>query len=154
MIRPFRPRAILYDGVHEIRDWLLKRFSISFDGMPIDWDQFDDGIRMADAALPSPARTGGRLGIGFLIAHHGRAADYVILGWWDRENELPIRVFLRTPDEEHWRPSRESESLCVWDLEVIWAERQAYVDTVMTETPSPDAYLARHGGWALDEVPA
>jgi hypothetical protein len=30
-----------------------------------------------------------------------------------------------------WRPARESESVCVWDLEVIWLERQAYVQTVL-----------------------
>lgn len=153
-MHPFRPRAILYDGVHEVGGWLLKRFSISFDGSPLDWDGFAEGIRMADAQLPTPARATDRPGVGFLIAHHGRAADYVILGWWDRINELPLRVFVRPPAEGQWRPSRASESLCVWDLEVIWAERQAYVDTVMTEHPSPDAYLARHGGWALDEVPA
>jgi hypothetical protein len=153
-MRPFRPRAITYVGVHESRGWQLKRFSISFDGTPVDFDRFAAGIALADAALPQPARQEGRAGIGFLIAHHGRAAEYVILGWWDRDNELPLRVFVRTPKEKTWRPSRDSESLCVWDLEVIWAERQAYVDTVMTYDPDPDAYLARHGGWALDEVPA
>jgi hypothetical protein len=44
-----------------------------------------------------------------------------------------------------------SESVCVWDLEVIWAERQAYVDTLLGEHTADD-YLARHGGWAEDEV--
>jgi hypothetical protein len=153
-MRPFRPRTISYDGVHETSGWRLKRFAISFDGSPLDWDRFSGGLSLADASLPTPAETADRTGTGFVIAHHGRTAEYVVLGWWDRENELPLRVFVRTPAEGKWRPARDTESVCVWDLEVIWAERQAYVDTVLTEEPSPDAYLARHGGWALDEVPA
>ena len=39
-----------------------------------------------------------------------------------------------------------AESICVWDLEVIWAERNAYVQTVLASTPLPnalDAYLER-----------
>jgi hypothetical protein len=55
-----------------------------------------------------------------------------VLGWWDRDNELPLRVFVRdTADGEGWRAARGSESVCVWDLQVIWAEREAYVATVM-----------------------
>lgn len=153
-MRPFRPRTICFDGVHESRGWRLKRFSISFDGTPLDWGRFDGGLTLADAALPVPVDAPGRPGVGFVIAHHGRVAEYVVLGWWDRENELPLRVFVRTPKEGVWRPAQGTESVCVWDLEVIWAERQAYVDTVLTETPSVEGYLARHGGWALDEVPS
>lgn len=54
-----------------------------------------------------------------------------MLCWWDRENELPIRVFVRQHDGSPWRPAQGSESVCVWDLQVICFERDAYVHTVM-----------------------
>jgi hypothetical protein len=152
-MRTYRPRAICYHDVERHDGWRLKRFTISFDGSPVHWGDFEPGLVLARAALPSPAHTPMRPGVGFLIAHHGRTADYTVLGWWDHENELPLRVFVRPPGEA-WRPAEESESVCVWDLEVIWAERQAYLDTVMCEGGTVEAYLARHGGWAEDEVPA
>jgi hypothetical protein len=75
-----------------------------------------------------PAVAPGRPGLGFAILHRGRTGDYLILCWWDHENELPTRVWVR--DESGWRPAR-SESTCVWDLRVLWWEREAYVATVL-----------------------
>jgi hypothetical protein len=98
---------------------------------------------MAEAALPRPAISDGRPGLGFLIAHQGRTAAYVVLGWWDQENELPIKVFVRRGDDP-WRPARDAESICVWDLEVLWAEREAYVQAMLRPDGSdPAAYLER-----------
>lgn len=89
---------------------------------------------MARALLPQPPSTPARPGIAFAIAHHGKTADYAVLAWWDRENELPIRVFVRPPSAgARWRPARESESVCVWDLEIIWEEREAYVETMLAK---------------------
>lgn len=152
-MRAYRPRIIRYHDVQRHAGWRLKRFTISFDGSAVHWDDFAPGFDLALAALPRPAETPGRPGVGFLIAHHGRTADVAVLGWWDNENELPLRVFVR-PSGDGWRPAGESESVCVWDLEVIWAERQAYVDTLLSEGGTVEAYLARHGGWAEDEVMA
>ena len=61
-----------------------------------------------------------------------------MLGWWERENELPIRVFVRAADG--WRPAADGESFCVWDLRVIWWEREAYVNTLLAGRP-PEEYL-------------
>jgi hypothetical protein len=150
-MRPYRPRTICFHDVYEHGGWRIKRFTISFDGSAVHWDSFAPGLLMARAALPQPPQAEGRPGVGFAIAHHGRTADFVVLGWWDNENELPLRVFVRPPGES-WRVAGPSESVCVWDLEVVWAERQAYVDTMLTQSGTAEDYLARHGGWAEDEV--
>jgi hypothetical protein len=133
-VEPFRPRTIRSHGVHLVSGWRVKLYSISHDGSAIKWKEFQEGFRLARATMPSPATTPGRLGAAFCIAHHGKTADYVVLAWWDRENELPIRVFVRPPSAgARWRPARESESVCVWDLEIIWEEREAYVETVLAK---------------------
>ena len=92
------------------------------------------------------AVTDKRPGVGFAISHQGNGADYAVLGWWDNENELPLRVVVRpqTPDGS-WRPARDGESVCVWDLEVIWFERQSYVQTLLNGGTVED-YLERHIG--------
>ena len=125
--RPITPRGVLRHG-----DWELKTYGIIYGPVEFDASRFEGGRRMALQALPAAAVAPGRAGVGFIIEHQGRDIDYLVLGWWDRDNELPLRVFVRdAADGEGWRAARGSESVCVWDLQVIWAEREAYVATVM-----------------------
>jgi hypothetical protein len=111
-------------------------------GQEFDERRFSGGIELALAALPQPARTDERPGVAFLILHQGNGIDYTVLAWWDRENELPLRVFVcDRPGSNDWRHARDSESVCVWDLQVIWAEREAYIRTVLGDAV-PDAVAA------------
>jgi tetratricopeptide (TPR) repeat protein len=153
-MRPFAPRRREFRGVERRGGWALKRYAISFDGpLPAPAD-FAAGTEQAWAALPPEPRAPGRAGAGLLIEHRGRGADYVVLAWWDRENELPIRVFVRA-DGGAWRPARGAESVCVWDLEIVAFERDAYVDTVLREGRAEDVegYLARTMPAATGAVP-
>ena len=144
-MRPFAPRPITFRDVVEHDGWRLKRYTITT-GVSVDeWSDFAPGDALALDALPRPARTAERAGVGFLIQHRGAGADYVVLGWWDRENELPVRVVVRDQvPGATWRPARASESFCVWDLQVIAHERDAYVATVLAEgdPAAAERYLA------------
>jgi len=125
-------------------DWTLKRYSIRYGAAPFDAARFDGGRALALGAIPIAAKDHGRCGAGFIIEHQGNSVDYLVLGWWDRENELPLRVYVRDSGAP-WRPARGGESVCVWDLQVIWAERQAYVGTVMNPAiPDGVAAYLRH----------
>ena len=149
-MEPFAPRRVRSHGTRETNGWRLKVYSISYDGAPPDWLVFEPSLLLADAALPAPAQAPGRAGLGFVIAHSGRGMWYTVLCWWDRENELPIRVWVAEQNgaAPAWRAARESESVCVWDLDVIWQERQAYVETVLAapNDATDQAYLARTSG--------
>lgn len=141
-MHPFVPRPIQPRGVVPYGDWQLKRYTIVLD--PRDgegdapWPDFEPGRALARAALPQPAVTAHRPGVGFVIEHRGQGADYIVLGWWDRANELPVRVIVREQlPGSTWRPARDQESFCVWDLQVIAFEREAYVDTVMSAGAAP-----------------
>ena len=158
VMQPFAPRPIRFRDVLTHDGWRLKRYAISAgpaagvvdahaDVAIADWPEFAEGRALALGALPMPAETTGRRGVGFLVEHRGAGADYLVLGWWDRENELPVRVVVR----DHapgavWRPARASESFCVWDLQVMGFERDAYVATVLAPGTQGDAaahYLTR-----------
>lgn len=150
-MRPFAPRPIVTHDVLAHGGWRLKRYAITVDGAPLAWDAVDGGVAMVLDALPAPAIAPGRPGAGFVIAHRGRGADYVVLGWWSEENELPMRVVRRDQRPgATWRAARDGESFCVWDLQVIAFERDAWVDTVLTHdvdraplAARVNAYLAR-----------
>jgi hypothetical protein len=147
---PYAPRPAAFHGIVEHAGHRLKGYSVRFGDRPVDWEEHREGIDLALAALPEANSSEGRPGLGFLIVHRGRAAEYVVLAWWDRQNELPVRVFVR--NEGPWRPAREGESFCVWDLEIVARERNAYVETVLASGDA-DAYLARPATDAKDPVP-
>jgi hypothetical protein len=158
-MRPFSARPIRFRDVVTHDGWRLKRYAISAgraagiehataDVAMADWPDFAAGRELALGELPLPARTAERPGVGFLVEHRGAGADYLVLGWWDRENELPMRVVVREQEAGAvWRPARTSESFCVWDLQVMAFERDAYVATVLApdaDHGAIDAYVAHH----------
>ena len=141
---PFAPRPLSYLGLREVSGFRLKVYAITYGDRPLRADHFDRGFATALSTLPQPAVADGRPGVGFAVLHQGRTGDYVILCWWDRENELPTRIFLA--DGDTWRPALGGESFCVWDLRVIWWEREAYVGTVLADSSDGvAAYLAAVG---------
>ena len=139
-MHPYAPRDTRFAGLRTANGWTLKQYQIAFEP-GADWGGFSGAAELADRSLPMPDPAAGRPGYGFTIAHAGRGADYFVLGWWNAENELPLSVWVRR-DGNDWRPARDGESICVWDLEVIWHERQAWVQWMLNEkAPDPTAYL-------------
>ena len=144
-MKPYHGRPITPRNPVKLRDWTLKSYTIVYGGGAFDPSRFAAGRPLALACLPEPAVTSERAGVGILIEHQGDRDDYIVLGWWDRENELPLRVFVH--DGEGWRAAQGSESVCVWDLQVIWHERQAYVATILGDEPGTgrEKYVALMG---------
>jgi len=132
-MHPYAPRPLRCLGIDDVAGFALRRWWIDLQQAPApDLDDWQAALALAHDALPDDANAS-RPGVGFVILHRGRGADYLVLGWWDRENELPLRVFVRysgTADDA-WRAARGGESVCVWDLEVIAIERTAYVSTYL-----------------------
>jgi hypothetical protein len=141
MFERYHPRPLSYLGVEVLAGLQLKVYAIRYGAEPLDRGRFAAGWARLAADLPRPAVDEGRPGVGFVILHQGRTGNYLIAGWWDRENELPVRVYLGGPDG--WRPAAGGESFCVWDLRVMWWEREAYVGTVLAgRADGVEAYLS------------
>jgi hypothetical protein len=136
----YEPRPLTPLGVVELHGFRLKAYSIVYGDAPFHRERFDAGLRLAERELPAPALTAGRPGVGFVVLHQSRTGPYLALGWWDNENELPVRVFLE--DAAGWRVAAGGESFCVWDLRVVWHEREAYVRTMLGGEADKGAYLA------------
>lgn len=140
-----RPIRFLEEWRHE--EWRIKVYGIRHGGPERpDPDLVARAKDVARRALPLPAVTPARYGVGFLGVHQGRGADFVFVDWWEEENELRHALHL-TP------PGRRGELVpawpgapvaCVWDLRLMAHERDAWVRHVLRDPAGPDldAYLA------------
>lgn len=61
----------------------------------------------------------------FAILHAGAERNYLTLCWWAQGNELFTRVAVE--EEQGWSVDPARYSFCLYDLEVMWAERQFFL---------------------------
>ena len=129
--------------------WTLRRHDITPgpSGAPVEVPAaiYAPGEAFALSLLPTPAAAPDRPGIGFLIRHPGLNQHYIILAWWDNQNELITRVLVRpNTSDGTWEDAQGRYSFCVWDLDVFAHERERYVQHVLTPAAGPqiNRYLA------------
>src|SRR5690349_3765915 len=120
-------RPIQFLKLLEQDGWRFKVYSITYGPRPLEGALYDAAIRTALRALPTPAVSAHRPGLGFIICHQGRGWHYLVVSWWDNENELPQHVYVRPIEpsgasaatRQEWRRAEEGQAICVWDLQII-----------------------------------
>lgn len=79
--------------------------------------------------------------IGFVMAHAGEEADWLLLYWWSIGGILHRHIVSRRADQDGFDLADPSIVACVWEQIVIEYERKAWVRHVLTASPSRSAYL-------------
>lgn len=129
----FKPRAI--EG--QI-DWLdedgIKIYTISASNNVVDQAKYLPRLKKVKTSRNvdwgnTPA---------FVIFHDGAGCDYLVLVWWANDNELFTSVSVKTEGE--WVEDPNKYSFCLYDLEILWAERNIYIKTIDCELPSLNQY--------------
>ncbi|WP_186369625.1 isochorismatase family protein [Yersinia alsatica] len=138
--QPYLPRAITPSGIKNLSRWQLKRYVIRYSQAQGAAPDYTPAYQLVRQWLPNDAETVNRPGVGLVIEHQGKTLNYLIVGWWDNENELRVKVWVQ--EQGVWRAARD-ESFCVWDLQVIAFERDAFVDTLLQHAPDIPAYMNR-----------
>lgn len=147
---PFRRRVITPLSPRLEGGYSIKRYGVALPSVPFDEPRFARAEQALAALLPPVDIARGRPGAAFLILHQGAAVDYAVLAWWDRENELPTRVWIRR--DGAWAPAADDESFCVWDLELLWFERNAWIETVLSGAALEEG-LAEYRGRVFSAPP-
>ena len=114
----------------------VKVYTISATGLPVDLSAYLPRLQAMKEARPmawgdTPA---------FAICHDGASARYLTLGWWGNANEMFIAVSVELATG--WLEDLSRYSFCLWDMEVMWHERNAFVEHMYGASPSLDAYRA------------
>ncbi len=148
---PFEPRYVTPLGLWQVDDWRMKAYGLTLaDGVPRA-SLVEQAQSVVADALPDPAVTEDRYGVGFAIVHEGEDADYVLVDHWFGENMLRNQVFWRRAHEPAlWPAPREGPTVCVWELAILAHERQAWIDEVLQ--PSSGGLTAYLDRWIAGPV--
>lgn len=138
----YQPRRIIASGVQTRAGKAFKVYEINVAGQQVCQQAFERGIdfgltQLADKTSFEHATPG------FMIKHAGQRYDYLIMAWWGNENECFIAVFIGDERQQSWRAAVD-ESFCIWDLQVIHAERNHFVNHILSSQGEVDTapYLA------------
>ena len=138
---PYSDRTIAFEGLQSIDDWQVKVYSIS------QHDRFQAAQSLHDvqAQLPTLLAAVKQSPLplhrhAFVIVHEAREGIWVLLSWWTGGEMLEtITRFVRYAAPEELLPSPHTGALvCVWELEVILHERQAWIRHVLSKAVEPD----------------
>jgi hypothetical protein len=138
--RPVRRIGLLLQD-----DWSVKAYSISVNSHSVPARlavlakvKFFDEVKHIDIPFRSHR-------IGILIVHQGVDGFYTLLNWWTDENILCNRVYFSTYQEPGDFSSISEKGIvaCVWELAVLWHERNSWVANILMKNNQPDydAYL-------------
>lgn len=142
----YRPRAIRYLGLWHVDQWRLKAYTISPAGVEPSHELVEAARALAEDRIAESAGSGENYRVGYVGVHAGKTGNFVFIDWWANENEVYHHVYAssaeRPTDFQYLTPT--GASACVWDLQLIWFEREAWVATILSRPDAPDidAYLA------------
>jgi hypothetical protein len=143
----YRPRPVTPLGLWESEGWIVKAYGITYQGGGEPRHEIVSAAKeIALAALPKPAQSDGRYGLGFAIVHEGQDACWLLLDWWTDECIIEQQMFSAPLDNPlAFEPVARPPVGCVWELAVHAFERDVWVETILThpEKPDIDGYLAR-----------
>lgn len=115
----FAPRNI--EALKNSSSHGLKLYTISCTADPVEtakfWGRLEEIMEQRGLG-PNTA--------GFAILHEGDTMPYLVVAWWENENELFTSVSIQR-EGRGWLEDPEYYSFCLWDLEVIWHERNSFI---------------------------
>lgn len=142
----YKPRCIRFLERYQHDEWTLKIYSISYKNERVDQSNVEEAkIHLTEWLSKSKVYGLEIYSIATMIVHEGKEGFYVILNWWIDENMMQNFVYLKKYSEpEFVLYSDRGMTTCVWELEVIWHERNAWVKHVLMQHENPDveAYLS------------
>lgn len=146
-LTPFRPRPVGFLELWEEGAWRIKVYGICDSRRHPRPELVAAAKRIAGQHLPASPADAGAYGVGFLGIHDGRKSNFVFVDWWAHENELHHHLYVSPADKPAQLEDVTASGLsaCVYDLQLIWFERNAWVEKVLANPTGPDleAYLKK-----------
>ncbi len=144
---PFHPLPVILLEIWEHHGWTFKVYGISRRHQRPGGELVTAAKQAAVRILPSSCDAQGAHGVGFISVHEGETTNLVFVNWWARQSELLRRVLRSTSEapSAFEEVTGEGVSGTVWDQQVFWFERNAWVEKVLSNPAGADldAYLKK-----------
>ncbi|MBL0355910.1 MAG: hypothetical protein IPP72_03055 [Chitinophagaceae bacterium] len=146
MISEYKIRPIRFLKIIEHDEWKVKLYSISCKSEKVsDESVFHAVSNLSHWLVKSKIYPLDTYKIATLIIHEWRGGCFAVINWWIDQNMLQQFVYLATNKKptKFKLYSDRGIMTCVWELAVLWFERNAWVKHVLckSENPDIDAYL-------------
>ena len=143
----YKTRQVRFVELYQHKDWHIKVYSISVKHAMVEQHWIDLAKKNIDTWLQqSDAYPLDTYHMATLILHEGKEGCFAILCWWIDENMLQLFVYLASYNNqpEFVLYSDKGMVTCVWEMAVLWHERNAWVAHVLSKANEPDitAYLS------------
>lgn len=142
----FRPRRVLALPLAARNDWRLKRYAILADDRVFDENVAEAATTEAFRRLPKAGDIfdqSGNHGVGFQIIHFAQIAVVSPVFYWQWGSVLAHIDQLRAPWDNPtvFSNGKPEVTGCVWEMDIVSFEVQAWKETVLSDRAEPDRRL-------------
>lgn len=143
----YKKRPVKFLELYEHDGWKIKIYSISLRNGFVS----NELLESAKANIPAWLKNSSNYPLevhkyATLILHESKEGNFVIINWWIDENMLQQHVYVSSYEDPSTLNlySDKGITTCVWEMAVLWFERNAWVQFVLMNPDSPDIekYLA------------
>lgn len=136
-IPAYRPRRTWPLGNRDLAGWTVKLYAMTASGAALAEATLEAAWSHALEAVQPPESAA--TPYGFLLVHEGNAGVWLLVDLWAADI-LEHHLF-RAPldDPTHFGPAPfQASAACVWELEVVLHERDAWVRHVLSRPEQPE----------------
>ncbi|MBE2216899.1 MAG: hypothetical protein IAE90_01770 [Ignavibacteria bacterium] len=143
----YKKRPVRFIDLYETNGWKIKIYSISVLNERVS----QETIAQVKEQIPGWLKLSSihqleTYNIATLILHEGNEGVFALINWWIGENMLQHYVYFSAYENpgQFTLFSDKGITFCVWELAVMWHERNAWVEHVIKNSSRPDfeAYLS------------
>jgi hypothetical protein len=142
---PYKARPIRFLEVHSHQGWLVKIYSISAHHEFVSPENVREAKEnLTEWLAKSQLNNLETYQIANLIIHEAREGCFAVINWWIDDNMLQHFVYFKNQSTTFQPYSNQGVVTCVWELAVLWFERNAWVKHILENNQHPNfqAYLA------------
>jgi hypothetical protein len=137
----YKTRPVRFLELHQLDDWQIKIYSISVKNEVVQSKTVEYAKRnLAEWLSKSEIYPLDTYKTATLILHEGKEGCFAIINWWIDESMMQLFVYLATNEKptDFVLYSHNGIVTCVWEMAVLWFERNAWVKHILMKADNPD----------------
>lgn len=139
-MQQYQKRPVRFLGIDECNGWRVKIYSISVRSQVVNTTLTENAKQYLSQWLENISEKDDHINIATLILHEGNEGNFAIVSRWTGENMMQIHVYFSSEENSNSFSFFSGNGIvtCVWEMAVLWFERNAWVEHVLQKSAKPD----------------